>query len=78
LNQVWTNLLDNAADAMGGRGHIKIRTGREGSMAVVEIEDDGPGIPPAIQFSNLRSIFHDQSPRHKARGSALSTSYHHY
>src|SRR5512141_583784 len=40
LNQVWTNILDNAADAMGGKGAITIRTRREGRWAVVEIEDD--------------------------------------
>src|SRR5262249_35212134 len=39
LNQVWTNLLDNAADAMGGRGEITIRTFRQADWAVVEIED---------------------------------------
>ena len=45
LNQVWTNLLDNAIDALGRRGTITIRTAREGDRALVEIADDGPGIP---------------------------------
>ena len=49
LNQVWTNLIDNAVDAMGGKGHLWVRTIREGDAARVEIADDGPGIPPAIQ-----------------------------
>jgi signal transduction histidine kinase len=49
LNQVWTNLIDNAVDAMGGKGKLWIRTGREGDRARVEIADDGPGIPPALQ-----------------------------
>ena len=49
LNQVWTNLLDNAVDATNGRGHITIRTSREYDSLVVQIEDDGPGIPPDIQ-----------------------------
>ncbi len=44
LNQVWTNLLDNAIDALGERGTITIATRAEGSCAVVEITDDGPGI----------------------------------
>jgi signal transduction histidine kinase len=45
LNQVWTNLLDNAIDALGERGTITIRTAREGAAALVQIGDDGPGIP---------------------------------
>ena len=42
---MWTNLLDNAIDALGERGTITITTDRDGSCAVVEISDDGPGIP---------------------------------
>jgi signal transduction histidine kinase len=49
LNQVWTNLIDNAADAMEGRGALRIRTALEGSRALVEIQDTGPGIPAEIQ-----------------------------
>jgi signal transduction histidine kinase len=45
LNQVWTNLLDNAIDALGERGTITISTRADGSCAVIEIADDGPGIP---------------------------------
>jgi signal transduction histidine kinase len=48
LNQVWTNLLDNAIDALGERGTITVRTRREAACAVIEIADDGPGIPPGI------------------------------
>jgi signal transduction histidine kinase len=48
LNQVWTNLLDNAIDALGEQGTITVRTRREAACAVIEISDDGPGIPPAI------------------------------
>jgi signal transduction histidine kinase len=49
LNQVWTNLVDNAAAAMGGRGTLWIRTAREGDDSVrVEVADDGPGIAPEI------------------------------
>jgi len=48
LNQVWTNLLDNAIDALGDRGTITVRTRREDRCAVVEIADDGPGIPADI------------------------------
>jgi signal transduction histidine kinase len=49
LNQVWTNLIDNAVDAMGGKGRLRIRTSREGADAQVEITDDGPGIPDEIR-----------------------------
>lgn len=44
LNQVWTNLIDNVADAMGGSGHLMITTSADDGWVVVEIEDDGPGI----------------------------------
>jgi signal transduction histidine kinase len=49
LNQVWTNLIDNAIDAMQGQGKIWVRTWREHDHISVEIADNGPGIPPAIQ-----------------------------
>jgi signal transduction histidine kinase len=49
LNQVWTNLIDNAIDAMGGKGELIIRTSRELDYIVVEIIDNGPGIPAAVQ-----------------------------
>ena len=45
LNQVWTNLLDNAIDALGERGTIAVSTRRDGACALVEVADDGPGIP---------------------------------
>jgi signal transduction histidine kinase len=49
LNQVWTNLIDNAIDAMGGKGDLKIRTARELDFVVVEIIDNGPGIPETVK-----------------------------
>jgi PAS domain S-box-containing protein len=49
LNQVWTNLIDNAIDAMGGQGTLTIRTYQEGEQATIEIADNGPGIPEEIQ-----------------------------
>jgi signal transduction histidine kinase len=49
LNQVWTNLIDNAVDAMGGRGTLELRTRRDGDAAVVEVADDGPGIPEEVR-----------------------------
>ena len=48
LNQVWTNLLDNAIDALGEQGTITITTRADGSCAEVEITDDGPGIPDEV------------------------------
>jgi len=48
LNQVWTNLIDNAAAATGGRGRLVLRTRRDGDDALVEVADDGPGIPPEV------------------------------
>lgn len=49
LNQVWTNLIDNAADAMNGNGRLTVRTKRENAFVLVEIADNGPGIPPEVQ-----------------------------
>ncbi len=49
LNQVWTNLIDNAIDAMGDNGKLMVRTYREDPCVVVEIRDNGPGIPPEIK-----------------------------
>ena len=46
LNQVWTNLIDNAADAMKGSGNLTVRTARENDFVLVEIADNGSGIPP--------------------------------
>jgi signal transduction histidine kinase len=57
LNQIWTNLIDNAVDAMDGTGEIRIRTVREYGMARVELEDNGPGIPPAIQGRIFEPFF---------------------
>ena len=74
LNQVWTNLLDNAADAMGGEGKITIRTRAEGDWAVVEIEDDGPGIPVELQTRIFDPFFTTKAPG-KGTGLGLSTSY---
>ncbi len=48
IEQVWANLIDNAVDATNGRGHLWIRTEVEGNCAVVEIADDGVGIPSDI------------------------------
>jgi signal transduction histidine kinase len=49
LNQIWTNIIDNAIDAMGGNGELRVRTHREDDCVVVEIGDNGPGISPAVR-----------------------------
>jgi signal transduction histidine kinase len=57
LNQVWTNLIDNAIDAIGGQGNLVLRTSREGDRILVEIIDDGPGIPPEVQSRIFEPFF---------------------
>jgi signal transduction histidine kinase len=49
LNQVWTNLIDNAVDAMDHAGTLTIRTARNGDNAIVEFRDTGTGIPPELK-----------------------------
>jgi signal transduction histidine kinase len=49
LNQVWTNLLDNAIDAVAPGGRVEVRAAREGELLRVDIRDDGPGIPAEIK-----------------------------
>jgi signal transduction histidine kinase len=49
LNQVWTNIIENAIDAMQGHGTLRLRTFREDQYAAVEIGDSGPGIPAEIK-----------------------------
>jgi signal transduction histidine kinase len=57
LNQVWTNLIDNAIDAVKGAGKICIGTCREDNQLVVEIVDNGPGIPPEVQSHLFEPFF---------------------
>ena len=74
LNQVWTNLIDNAADALNGRGTITIRTRRRGEHAVVEIGDDGPGIPAEIQ-PRVFDPFFTTKPLGEGTGLGLDITY---
>ncbi len=62
LSQVWTTLIDNAIEAMQGRGILRLRTRLTGSMATVEITDDGPGIDPAIQSRIFEPFFTTKAP----------------
>jgi signal transduction histidine kinase len=57
LNQVWTNLLENAIDALGESGTITISTRRAGDSALIDIADDGPGIPADIRDRIFDSFF---------------------
>ena len=74
LNQVWTNLIDNAIDAMDGRGVISLRTCYDDQWAVVEIKDDGPGIPAAIQ-PRIFDPFFTTKPPGQGTGLGLSISH---
>jgi len=57
LNQVWTNLIDNAADAMKENGKLLVRAVRENDYVLVEIADNGPGIPPEVQSRIFEPFF---------------------
>ena len=57
LNQVWTNLIDNAVDAMSEGGSLKIRTKLEPDNILIEIRDNGAGIPPEIQSRVFEPFF---------------------
>jgi signal transduction histidine kinase len=57
LNQVWTNLIDNAIDAVNGSGKICIATCRDDDQVLVEIVDNGPGIPAEIQSHMFEPFF---------------------
>jgi signal transduction histidine kinase len=57
LNQVWTNLIDNAADALGPGGRITVRTRSQGERVLVEIGDNGPGVPADLQARIFDAFF---------------------
>jgi signal transduction histidine kinase len=62
LNQVWTNLIDNAIDAMGGQGEIRIRAYARDPDVVVEICDNGPGIPPEVRERMFEPFYTTKAP----------------
>jgi signal transduction histidine kinase len=74
LNQVWTNLIDNSIDAMDGKGEIHLRTRSEGEWVVVEVEDNGPGIPAAIQANIFDPFFTTKAPG-QGTGMGLNISH---
>jgi signal transduction histidine kinase len=76
LNQVWTNLVDNAIDAMDGRGVLIVRAGRDpsGDGVVVSICDSGPGIPDETR-AHLFEPFYTTKPPGKGTGLGLHISH---
>jgi signal transduction histidine kinase len=75
LNQVWTNIFDNAIEAMGGQGELSVRTGQTDDWLVIEIEDNGPGIPEAIQPTIFDPFFTTKDPG-AGTGLGLNISHH--
>ena len=74
LNQVWTNLIDNAIDAMGGKGELRIRTSQELDMVLVEIIDNGPGIPDSVRPHIFEPFFTTKGVG-SGTGLGLDTAY---
>jgi signal transduction histidine kinase len=74
LSQVWTNVIDNAIDAMDGQGTLTIRTSRERDCVLVEIGDTGTGIPPEIQ-GRIFDPFFTTKEVGKGTGLGLDISY---
>ena len=79
LNQVWTNLIDNAIDALkdraqAGLGQITVLTARDGAFALVDIIDNGPGIPPEVK-GRIFDPFFTTKPVGEGTGLGLDTVY---
>jgi signal transduction histidine kinase len=74
LNQVWTNLIDNAVQAMEGTGTLTLRTARDGDRVLVEIGDTGPGIPPELRRRVFEPFF-TTKPVGEGTGLGLDISY---
>ncbi|MFI5799146.1 ATP-binding protein [Streptomyces sp. NPDC051677] len=77
LNQVWTNLVDNAVfavNSVGGQGTLTVRTAREDERVLVEFRDTGPGIPPDIR-SRIFDPFFTTKPVGEGTGLGLDISW---
>lgn len=74
LNQVWTNLIDNAIDAVGDRGAVVIRADADGDGVRVQVEDDGPGIPEGLRGRVFDPFVTTKPPGH-GTGLGLSISH---
>ena len=74
LNQVWTNIIDNAINAMNGNGKITLKTYKQDEWLVVEIRDSGPGIPEEVQ-SKVFDPFFTTKPPGEGTGLGLNISH---
>ncbi len=74
LNQIWTNLISNAIDAMNENGKLLYSHGSRATCAVVEITDNGPGIPPELQ-PRIFEPFFTTKPVGEGTGLGLDTVY---
>ncbi len=74
LNQVWTNLIHNALDAMAGEGTLTLRTARDGDCALVEIADTGPGVPEELRRRVFEPFF-TTKPVGQGTGLGLDVSW---
>ncbi len=74
LNQVWTNLVDNAADAMAGEGTLTVRSRQEADRVLVEICDTGPGVPDE-QRQQIFEPFFTTKPVGQGTGLGLDLSW---
>jgi signal transduction histidine kinase len=74
LNQVWTNLIDNALQAMDGQGTLTLRTSLDGDHVRVEVGDTGPGIPEALR-QRIFEPFFTTKPVGQGTGLGLDISY---
>jgi signal transduction histidine kinase len=74
INQVWTNLIDNAVQAMDGVGTLSLRTSLDGECVRVEVADTGPGIPPEIK-QRIFEPFFTTKPVGQGTGLGLDISY---
>jgi signal transduction histidine kinase len=74
LNQVWTNLIDNAVHAMNGSGTLTLRTSRDGDRVLVEVCDTGPGVPPELRQRVFEPFF-TTKPVGEGTGLGLDISY---
>lgn len=62
LNQVWTALIENAIDAINGHGNLTLKTRLQGELAMVEVWDDGPGVPAELQTRIFEPFFTTKAP----------------
>ena len=74
LNQVWTNLIDNAVSALGSSGVLTVRTGQDREFVFVEFGDTGPGVPPEIK-ERIFEPFFTTKPVGEGTGLGLDISW---